>query len=212
MKNVLLLPWACAHAQGWISTGGGARSDRGGAGGSVERARTGADRPTGVRTTGRGRRSSGERWGGSGAVDGEQGREESVRERGSSGRERGGTSCFYRAWDREERAPREGTAVNGHQWWPLMPLSQRGSWGRQRGNDGIGSGSREGGRAWTPRGRAWHCWARGRSGSRRGRSVRRGRAWRRHDQGEGEAPRGPDGWGPPVSERAGGNGGATMGP
>jgi hypothetical protein len=42
-----------------------------------------------VETTGHGRRSSSERRGGSGAVDGEQGREESMRERESSGRERG---------------------------------------------------------------------------------------------------------------------------
>ena len=79
--------------------GEGARPGRGGAGGSVERARTCADRPAGVRTTGRDRRSSGERRGGSGAVDGEQGREESMRER-----DRGGSSGgFYRARERESQ-------------------------------------------------------------------------------------------------------------
>jgi hypothetical protein len=50
-------------------------------GGSAGGARTSADRPAGVQTTGHGRRSSGERRGGSGTVDGEQGKEESVRER-----------------------------------------------------------------------------------------------------------------------------------
>jgi hypothetical protein len=42
--------------------------------------------------------------------------------------------------------------------------------------------------------------------------ARRGRAWRRRrGQGEGEGSRGPDWWVPPVSEREGGNGGATDG-
>jgi hypothetical protein len=72
--------------------GGGARLGRGVAGGSVERARTGVDRLAGVRTMGRGRRSSGERRGGLDTVDDKQGREESVRERESSGRERGRSS------------------------------------------------------------------------------------------------------------------------
>jgi hypothetical protein len=50
-------------------------------GGSIEWPGMGADRPAGVRTTGRGRRSSGEWRGGLGAVDDEQGREERVCER-----------------------------------------------------------------------------------------------------------------------------------
>jgi hypothetical protein len=67
-------------------------------GGSAGRAWTGVDRPVEVRTMGHGRRSSGARRGGSGAVDGEQGREESVRERerARGGREEGARG-FYRA-------------------------------------------------------------------------------------------------------------------
>jgi hypothetical protein len=83
-------------------------------GGSVERARTGMDRPAGVRTSGHGRRSSGERRGGSGAVDSEQGREESVRE-SSGGREEGTRVGFI---ERErERESRGGTVGHQrHQW------------------------------------------------------------------------------------------------
>jgi hypothetical protein len=77
-------------------------------GGSVERARTGMDRPAGVRTSGHGRRSSGERRGGSGAVDSEQGREESVRERELRGERGGNSGGFYRAREGEGEPGRNG--------------------------------------------------------------------------------------------------------
>jgi hypothetical protein len=54
--------------------GGCARPGRGGAGGSVERARTGADGPAEEADDEHGRQSSD----GVGGVDGEQGREESM--------------------------------------------------------------------------------------------------------------------------------------
>jgi hypothetical protein len=180
--------------------GEGARPGRGGAGGSVERARTCADRPAGVRTTGRDRRSSGERRGGSGAVDGEQGREESMRERerARGGRDEGAQG-FYRA--RGERRGRQGGSADlqRHQWRRFSPLIGEGMWGRERrshGGDFQLKGRRTGADAEGPGAARFGAGSVG---------VECGRArWRRRGQGQGEE-RG-HGWAPSVSERGEGVG------
>jgi hypothetical protein len=110
---------------------------------------------------------------------------ESVRGRGSSGRKRGGSSAFYRVREGEERAPGEGTTINGHQWRPLTLLSERGLWGREKGNGGVGF----------RRGR--------RTGARCGRARRR----RQGREKEGEEP----GRAPPVGVRERRDGGAWLG-
>jgi hypothetical protein len=198
MKNVLLLPWAFAHAREWSSTGGGVRPGRGVTWGlSWEREDgSGLDR---VRATGCCRWSSSKRRGGSGAA------------RALSKGER-------RAWERERargvRGERRGcqggtTNLQRHHWRRFSSLIGEGTWGRERRSRGSGFWleGRQTGAARTPRSGAWRGWARGRSGSRHGRARRR-----RRGQGEGEGPRGPDGWVPPVSEREGGMGARLMGP
>jgi hypothetical protein len=114
---------------------GGGEFGRAGArlGGSVERVRTGADRPAGVQTTGRDWRSSDERRGGSGAVDDEQGREESMRERAQGGREEGARASFIKR--ERERESRGGTTGHQrHQW--RRPLTRH--WVRE-----VGEGEEE---------------------------------------------------------------------
>jgi hypothetical protein len=111
-------------------------------GGSVEWPGTGANRPAGVRTTGRSRRSSGEAASDVGAVDDELGRRrERERERARGGREEGAQD-FYRAREGEERAlGRERpamaiTTING------IVNGER-TWGRERRRCASVSGAGE---------------------------------------------------------------------
>jgi hypothetical protein len=125
--------------------GGGAWPGRGGAGGSVERARTGAD-------DGRGRRSSDERRGGSGAVDGEQGREENVRERELEEGERKELGAFIEREGRGEGAGEEWSAFNASNGVVSLNLLERERGGGRGEAVSVVSGSRGGGRVRPRRG------------------------------------------------------------
>jgi hypothetical protein len=166
---------------GWGGEFGQARAQLGG---SVERARTGADRPAGVRTMGRGRWSSSERRGGSSAIDSEQGREESLREREIGEGARAGFIEREREGEpgRNDRpsTPSMAAAINS-------ALSERSGGGRGGATTVSDSGRRAGA---APRGRP------GRTARRHGKE-RRSRGWapliRERGAGGGRdwAPNGP---------------------
>jgi hypothetical protein len=97
-------------------------------GGSVEWPGTGANRPAGVRTTGRSRRSSGEAASDAGAVDDELGRRrERERERELGEGERKELKTFIE----QERERRGRWGENGRPW-PLRP-SMASLMGREHG-------------------------------------------------------------------------------
>jgi hypothetical protein len=120
-------------------------------------------------------------------VDSEQGREDSVRERESSGMEKGArVGPIYRESGGEGAGGENGCP------WPLKAINSvvngEKKWGREKKR-------RRRFPAWDTDGRGP-----GRARARRGRARRR-----RHNQREeGEGPRGPDGWVPPVTGREGG--------
>ena len=148
--------------------GGGAQSGRGGAG--QARSRLGDGHGSRVRTTGLDGEApvNGERRTGATASSGG---EESVRERASGGIE-GELGAFMEREGRGEGVGEERPAVNGHQWRPLTPMSERDCGGGREEMAVSVSGLRGGGRAGTPRGRARRGWARSRSGP--GAGARRG--------------------------------------